>query len=327
MKKLSRVLLAVVLCTFAIAAFAKQKPTSLVISSGNSGGTYYYIAAGQSKILNEKLKGINVTTESTSGSPVENLTFCSEDPAVLGFTTLDGLFAAVNGDKSKGFRAGPVSNVALLQAGHTLILYGVTKANSGINSIADLKGKKISVPTIGNTAYFQTIAILKQYGIDPEKDLQAVPMLYAEAADALKDGSLDAIWIAGGIPQAAVTDLDTTQDIKFLTFEPEKAEEILKAYPYWGLYTIPAGTYKHMDKDTVIMTAIVTIAANTDLDDDLVYDIAKTLNESVDDLTVIHQDGKNWNAQNTLNVIERGIVPVHPGAMRYYEEVKAKANK
>lgn len=300
---------------------AEEKPTSLVISSGNNGGTYYYIAAGQSKILTDKLKGINVTTESTSGSPVENLTFTSEDPAVLGFTTLDGLYAAVNGDKTKGFRNGPINNVALLQAGHTLILYCITKANSGINSIADLKGKKISIPTIGNTAYFQAIAILEQYGIK-SGDLQAVPMLYAEAGDALKDDSLDAISIAGGIPQAAVTDLDTTQDIRFLTIEPEKTESILKTYPYWGLYTIPVGTYKHMDKDTVVMTATVTIAANTDLEDDLVYDITKILNESVDELTVIHQDGKSWNVENTLKVIDQKIVPVHPGAMRYYNEVK-----
>ena len=322
MKKLSVAVLVVLVSLFAAsAALAKEKPASLVISSGNSGGTYYYIAAGQSKILTDKLKGLNVTTESTSGSPVENLTFASEDPAVLGFTTLDGLFAAVNGDQSKGFRGGAIKNVALLQAGHTLILYCITKAGSGIESIADLKGKKISVPTIGNTAYFQAVAILEQYGIT-QKDLQAVPMLYAEAADALKDGSLDAIFIAGGIPQAAVTDLDTTSDIKFLTIEPERTESILKAYPYWGLYTIPAGTYKHMDKDTVIMTATVTIAANTDLDDDLVYDIAKTLNESVDELTVIHQDGRNWNAENTLKVIDQGIVPVHPGAMRYYNEVR-----
>lgn len=318
-----RVLLSALLCALAVSAFAKEKPTSLVISSGNSGGTYYYIAAGQSKILTDKLSGVSVTTESTSGSPVENLTFASEDPAVLGFTTLDGLYAAVNGDKSKGFRGGPVDNVALVQAGHTLILYCVTKSNSGINSIADLKGKKISVPTIGNTAYFQAIAILEQYGIT-DKDLQAVPMLYAEAGDALKDDLLDAIFIAGGIPQAAITDLDTTQDIKFLTIEPEKTESILKAYPYWGLYTIPAGTYKHMDKDTVVMTAIVTIAANTDLDDDLVYDITKTLNENVEELTMIHQDGKSWNAQNTLSVMGLNIVPVHPGAKRYYDEIKSK---
>lgn len=302
-------------------SLAKEKPTSLVISSGNNGGTYYYIAAGQSKILTDKLKSINVTTESTSGSPVENLTFTSEDPAVLGFTTLDGLYAAVNGDKTKGFRNGPINNVALLQAGHTLILYCITKANSGIKSIADLKGKKISVPTIGNTAYFQAIAILEQYGIK-DGDLQAVPMLYAEAADALKDDSLDAIFIAGGIPQAAVTDLDTTQDIRFLTIEPEKTESILKAYPYWDLYTIPAGTYKHMDKDTVVMTATVTIAVNTDLENDLVYDITKILNESVDELTIIHQDGRSWNVENTLKVIDQKIVPVHPGAMRYYDEVR-----
>lgn len=323
-KRMMKVIIGVALALSTISVcFAKERPSSLVICSGNNGGTYYYIAAGQSKILTDKLKDISVTTESTSGSPVENCTFTSEDPAVLGFTTLDGLYAAVRGDKTKGFRNGPIDNVALLQAGHTLILYCITKNGNGINSIADLKGKKISVPTIGNTAYYQALAILEQYGIK-ETDLQAVPMLYAEAADALKDDSLDAIIIAGGIPQAAVSDLDTTQDIKFLTIEPARTKSILEAYPYWGLYTIPAGTYKHMTEDTVVMTATITLAVNKELDDDLVYDITKTLNESVDELSVIHQDGKSWNAENTLKVIDLNIVPVHPGAMRYYNEVKNK---
>jgi TRAP transporter TAXI family solute receptor len=175
----------------------KEVPKSYVISSGNSGGTYYYIAAGQAKILSEKLKDYSFTTESTSGSPVENLTFTSENISTLGFTTLDGLYAAVKGDTTKGFRQA-IDNVALIQAGHTLILYCITLSSSGIQTIYDLKGKKISVPTIGNTAYYQAVGILEQYGIALD-DVRATPMLYAEAADALKDGSLDAIFIAGGI--------------------------------------------------------------------------------------------------------------------------------
>ena len=300
----------------------KEVPKSYVISSGNSGGTYYYIAAGQAKILSEKLKDYSFTTESTSGSPVENLTFTSENISTLGFTTLDGLYAAVKGDTTKGFRQA-IDNVALIQAGHTLILYCITLSSSGIQTIYDLKGKKISVPTIGNTAYYQAVGILEQYGIALD-DVRATPMLYAEAADALKDGSLDAIFIAGGIPQSAVTDLDTTKNIKFLNIEREKVDSVLKAYPYWGIKAIPANTYKHQPEDLNVMTATVTLAANLGLDEEVVYQITKTLNESTEELGIIHQDGKYWNVDTTRNVIDMGIVPIHPGAKRYYDEVSKK---
>lgn len=301
-------------------ASTKATPKNLVIASGNSGGTYYYIGAGQAKILTEKMPGYSFTTESTSGSPVENGTFVQEDPSSLGILTLDGLYAGIQEDKGRGFVNGPLDKVALLQVGHSLILYCVTLADSGINSIADLKGKKISLPTIGNTAYYQAVGILEQYGITLD-DCKATPMVYAEAGDALKDGTLDAIFVAGGIPQAAITDLDTTKDIKFLSIEQEKVASILEAYPYWDVITIPAGSYSDMTEDVNVMISTVLIACSLDLDDDIVYTITKTLNESVDDLKAIHADGASWNLENTRKVMELGIVPVHPGAQRYYDEV------
>ncbi len=298
----------------------KEKPTSLVIASGNSGGTYYYIGAGQAKILTDNMKGFSVTTESTSGSPVENSVFASEDAGTMGILTLDGLYAALQGDKDRGF-VKALDNLGLVQVGHSLILYCVTLEGKGINTIADLKGKKISLPTVGNTAYFQAVGILEQYGITL-KDVSATPMVYAEAGDALKDGTLDAIFVAGGIPQATVTDLDTTKDIKLLNIEEEKVASVLKAFPYWGIQKLPAGTYSDQKEDVNVMTATVLLAANLNLDDDIVYQVAKILNEKVGDLTAIHASGADWNLENTKTVMKLGIVPVHPGAKRYYDEVK-----
>jgi len=303
------------------AAPAKEKPKNLVIASGNSGGTYYYIGAGQAKILTDKLgNGYSVTTESTSGSPVENGTFVQEDAGTLGIITLDGLYEGLAGSEARGFMDGPIDNATLIQVGHDLILYCVTLQGNGIESIADLKGKKISLPTVGNTAYFQAVGILEQYGITLN-DCTATPMVYSEAADALKDGTLDAVWIAGGIPQAAVTDLDTTKDIKLLTIDENMVSKITDAYPYWGIKTLPGGTYSDQKEDINIMVSTVVMAANKNLDDDLVYNITKILNESVDELAGIHANGADWNADATFAVMEQNIVPVHPGAQRYYDEI------
>ena len=298
----------------------KANPKNLVIASGNSGGTYYYIAAGQSKILTDKMPGYSITTESTSGSPVENCSFVQEDAGTFGIVTLDGLYAALQGDTDRGFANGALEKCSLVQVGHSLILYCVTLEGSGIETIADLKGKKISLPTVGNTAYFQAVAILEQYGITLN-DCTATPMVYSEAGDALKDGTLDAIFVAGGVPQAAISDLDTTKDIRFLSIEQEKVASILEAYPYWGIQTLKAGTYADMKEDTNCMTSTVILIANNDLDDDVVYNVTKILNESVDELTAIHASGADWNVANTRTVMELGIVPVHAGAQRYYDEI------
>ena len=307
--------------TITAGAFAKDKPKALVIASGNSGGTYYYIAAGQAKILSQAMKGFSVTTESTSGSPVENSSFVQDDAGTLGIVTLDGLYAALKGDKARGFAGGPLNNLTMIQAGHTILLYCVTLKSSNIKTFADLKGKKISLPTVGNTAYFQALEVLKAYGLSP-KDYKGTPMMYSEATDALKDGTLDAIFVAGGIPQASVMDLNTTKDIRLLSIDPSKEKALVKSAPFWSIYKIPGGTYSDQKEPTNVFTATVLLLANKNLDDDIVYKVTKTLNEKVKDLTAIHKSGAEYNVKHTKQIIAMKIVPLHPGAKRYYDETK-----
>lgn len=304
------------------AGSGSNAPPTIVISSGNSGGTYYYIAAGQSKILTEKIEGLSVTTESTTGSPVENGTFTSNSLDTMGIVTLDGLSAGLMGDEDKGFKK-PLENLRMVQAGHKLILYFVTLNNSGVKSIADMKGKKVGLPTVGNTAYFQTVAILKEYGIDI-KDISGTPMQYSEQADALKDGTIDVAVVAGGIPVAAVTDLNTTKDIRLLTIDDEKIPSLIEKYPYWTIKPLPGGTYSDVTEDINIMIAQIVLICNSELDEDLVYKITKILNENTSDLAEIHQNGKDWSLETTKPIYESKIVPFHPGAERYYKEVYGK---
>jgi len=103
-------------------AFGAATIDNMVIASGNPGGTYYYIGAGMAKLLSQKLPGIEFTTESTTGSPVQNGTYTSESVETLGIFTLDGAYSAMNGDPTRGFKK-PLKNLGLIQAGHDLILY------------------------------------------------------------------------------------------------------------------------------------------------------------------------------------------------------------
>lgn len=295
---------------------------NLVIASGNSGGTYYYIGAGMSKILSTKLKDVEMTTEATTGSPVENGSFTSQSKDTLGIFTVDGAYAAIRGDKSKGFRK-PLENINLVMAGHELLLYWVTMKKSGINSLADAKGKRIGLPSVGNTAYFQALAMLEAYGLKPG-DYKGIPMTYAEQADALKDGNIDIMCTGGGIPQAAALDVSTTHDVVFLSADEAKIAELSKKFPYWWFSDIPAKTYSGQNTPVKVFTSQVALFANAGTSEDLIYRITKTLAESTKDLSEIHAEGAKWTAGNTKALYEKPIIPLHPGAAKYYKELWGK---
>ncbi len=295
---------------------------NLVIASGNSGGTYYYIGAGMAKIISEKLKDVEMTTEATTGSPVENGTFTSRSVDTLGIFTLDGAYAALQGDKSKGFRA-PIKNLGMLQAGHKLLLYWMTLESSGIKSLSEAKGKRIGLPVIGNTAYFQAVAMLEAHGLKKD-DYRGIPMTYAEQADAIKDGNIDISCTGGGVPQAAAMDVSTTHKTRFLSPTKEMEEQLTKKFPYWWFSEIPANTYNGQDKPIRVFTSQVCIFANMSMSEDLAYRLTKTLCENTAELAAIHNEGKMWSAENTKPLFEKPVVPFHPGAVKYYNELWKK---
>ncbi|MCC8193386.1 MAG: TAXI family TRAP transporter solute-binding subunit [Deltaproteobacteria bacterium] len=321
MRRLLTLLAATTFCAAtAFPAFAAGH--NLVIASGNSGGTYYYIGAGMAKLLSQKLPDVEVTTEATTGSPVENGTFTSQSVETMGIFTLDGAYAAKEGDKSKGFRK-PLTNLGMIQAGHDLLLYWITKESSGIKSLADAKGKRIGLPSVGNTAYFQALALLEAYGLK-KGDYKGIPMTYAEQGDGLKDGNIDIMCAGGGIPQAAALDVTTTHDCVFLSIDDDKIADLKEKYPYWWVSDIPANVYRNQDKPVRVFTSKVCLFANTDMDVELAYQITKALAESTKELAEIHAEGSKWSAENTKPLFEEQVVPFHPGATKYYNELWKK---
>lgn len=293
-------------------------PKNLSILSGSSGGTYYYIGAGQAKILTEHLKGIQVVTQATSGSPVENLTLVEQDPYNLGLVTVDGLYYAEKGDESRGFHE-PLSNLRAIEVGHKAYLYGLTVKGTGISDYGDMVGKRVSVPPVGSTTYYMAMAVLSAYGGD-EENTKVIPMAAGEQAEALKDGTIDVAFMAGGIPQATVTDLDYSQELVFLSLNEETLKRLDEEYPFWSPVTIEKGTYTKQKEAVSCLTADTLLACNAMLDEELVYQITKTLNENVDELAAIHPGGREWNLETTGTYLDEELFPFHEGALRYYRE-------
>lgn len=314
--------LALVLGITSAGIAAQVSPNDIAIVSASSGGTAYYIVAGQTTILNSNMRGYTFTNESSTGAPSVNGSYCNSDPSLMAYIPFDGLYAGIKGDQSRGFKKA-LDRVGFIYGGHQLYLYFVTLDNSGINSISDFKGKKISLPPTGTTGYYQALAVLEAYGLDPKKDVSAVPMNYADASDAMKDGALNAIIVNGGLNQPTVAELDTTKKIKILTIEEGPAKKLSTAHPYWDIDPLPSGCYAQQPKNLLVINASTCMIANLQLSDDLVYKITKILLNNVDALTKIHRDGAYWNLEKSIALIKKNLVTVHPGAMRYYKEIGA----
>ena len=300
----------------------KADPKDIAIVSASSGGTAYYIVAGQTTILNEEMEGYTFTNESSTGAPNVNCPYASSDPSLMAYTPFDGLYAAIQGDTTKGFQE-PLTNLGFVYGGHELYLYFVTLKETGITSIDQLEGKRISLPPTGTTGYYQSLAVLEAYGLVPGENIDASPTNYTDASDALKDGALDAIIVNGGASQSTVTELDSTKDITMLSISDDVAEQLNAEYPYWTVSALEEGSYSQQPENLLVIHGGTCLIANMDLSDDVVYQVLKILLDNVDRMTQIHVDGAAWNLENSLAMIERDIVPLHPGAERYYKEIGA----
>ena len=316
------VMLMSALCMSTPAAFAaSEKPDDIVIATSSVTNTFYYIGAGQAKILDEAIKGITYSVEASTGSK-ENLVFTNSRPDTMGIAPLDYCYAGYTGDKTMDF-PDALTNVRLVMTGHSTSTHFAVLENSSIKSFGDLKGKKIGLPP-NTSGYFVAIRLLAEYGLN-DKDYNVVFVSPSEAGDALKDGTIDLAVFAGGAPIAAVTDLNMSKRIRLLALDDQKiADGFFAKYPFYFQGAIGAGTYTGIDTAVATVNYPIALVCNKNLDDDIVYDLTKTLNENTDKLAEIHVLGKEWTTKNTLANFANPVIPFHDGAARYYDEAAKK---
>ena len=290
-----------------------------MIATGNSTGTFYFIGAGQANILDSKIADITYSVEATTGTK-ENLIFVSESPDVIGMSPLDYAYAAYVGDSTMDF-GDPMEDLRLIMTGHSTSVHFVVLNESSINSFHDIKGKKIGLPA-NTSGYYVALRLFAAYGIT-ENDIEIVYVSTSEAGDALKDGSIDLAVYSAGAPISSVTDLAMSKSIRLIGLEDSpETDAFFAEYPYYKPSVIPGGTYSGVDDDSACVNFPICLVVNDKLNDDIVYDIVKVLNENTTELGKLHVLGNEWTTENTLMFYENPVIPFADGAVRYYEEVK-----
>lgn len=295
-----------------------QSDEALSISTGGTGGVYYPIGGGFAEIIGRHLDGYTAVAEVT-GASVENMALIHRGDTTMALVLADTAYQAYHGEgQFEGRRQ--VTNTRALASIYPNVIQIVTLANSGISSLADLKGKRVSVGAPGSGTEVNSRAVLESNGITQD-DFRAQRLNFNETADALRDGDIDAGLWSVGPPTSSIMSLAATRDIQLLSLSDEEQANAIEREPVFASYTLAGGTYDGVDNDTQTLGIPNVLIVNSDMPEDLAYNLTKLLFEKKDDLVAVHSAAENLTVEFTLGATP---VPLHPGAIRYFEEIGAE---
>ena len=311
MKKriLSMLLVAVMLVSLAASASAA---TFLSIATGGTSGTYYPLGGDLANLFNTVIPDMNASAQATGGS-ADNLRLIDGEEAELGTVQNDVSYFAYTGTDS--FEGEQITSFSVISSLYAEYVQIVVRADSDIQSIADFKGKSISIGAAGSGVYTNALHVLEAAGLTLD-DIDAQYLSFSESADGLKNKQIDAAFICAGIPNAAITELSSTVGVRLISLSDEEVASLIAAHPTYTNLKLPADTYGLTeDVNCIAITALLVCSNN--LDEQLVYDMTKAMFEQEGILT--HAKAAEITLENAFNGV--GELPLHPGAARYFTEV------
>jgi TRAP transporter TAXI family solute receptor len=286
---------------------------NLSIATGGTGGVYSVYGGGLADAISKNFDGYQATAETTSAS-VDNMKLIAQKDSDVAFTLADTAIDAVEGKESFDEPL-PIRALAQIYTNYTQV---GTTAGKGIESIEDLRDKRVSVGDPGSGTEVIAVRVLEAAGLDPDKDIDRSQLGVEESVSAVRDGSIDAFFWSGGLPTAAVTDLATTDELVLVpNAEYTKAlrDEYGEAYQET---TIPKDTYKGLDADVPTIGVPNLLVVHEEMDDGLAHDLTELLFAQKERLTAVHPEAKNLDPQRAQEIVPP--VELHPGAESYYEE-------
>lgn len=289
----------------------------LSVATGPVGGTYYTYGAAIANVIGRHIPNVEVTAEVTSAS-VDNLKLMATGRADLGFTLAPTLLDAFRGAGAFA-SVGPVP-VRALAALNIQRTYLVTLEGLGVRSLEDLRGRVVSLAQPGSGSEDIAVRILRTAGIDPDRDIQRQGLGPGAAADAVKDGKLDAFFWTSGAGVPALMDLAITTGHRMRLIDlAASAERLQKAYgvELFRAAVIASRYYPGVEHDVPTVATPNLLIADAALGEALAYDITRTLFGEAQELAKIVPDARELS----LELGPTGSpVPYHPGAIRYYRE-------
>ncbi len=310
MKKGAAGALLVVLLTSSLALPA----TRVSVATGPWGGVFFLVGTALAHLLSKHVRDATAIADPVTGS-AHALEIIDKGEATIGFVSLAAAHFGVRGQREFTRKHDNIAFVmAAMDTGQTL----VTLPGSGIKTFADVKDLRVAANTESSKA--QLLAALKLYGIR-EKDVRLRIMSFAEQLDALRDGTLEAAFIAISPYNRDVATFAAAQPIRILGLDAARAKAFEEP-PFWTPVAIRSGTYPGQDRDLVVPGSHTTLLAHKQADPALIYQITKTIIDHGKEFADLHPGGREFTPAKTRYFIDHHLVPVafHPGAERYWRE-------
>lgn len=285
---------------------------AMTMGTGGTAGTYYAYGG----ILGNQIKtsaGITVNVVSTDGSKANILGI---DAGNYQLATVQSDVMAYAAAGTRSFKSeGALDSFRVIGGLYAEALQLVTM-DPEIKSVADLKGKKVSIGAAGSGVYFNAIDVLQAAGLT-EADIIPQYQSFGDSADALKDRKIDAAFIVAGAPTPAIQELCTSATAYLVPIDGDIAATLMASSPYYTTYKVPAGTYNGQTSDVTTVTVKATLIVSTSASEDAVYNVTKAIFDNIDTITAAQAKGAELSLQNATDGM---TAPFHAGAAKYFKE-------
>lgn len=287
-------------------------PSTVTIGTASQGGTYYIWGGGLATLLDEHL---DVTSNvEVTGGPVHNIQLLDVDDVQLGMVTEGPLYEGYTGEGE--WAEQEFTDIRVIFPMYDTPFQWFSLASTGVESIEEHEGQRVGVGPAGGTPGTYNPIIYDVLGIETEDQVAAGA---SDMVSQMLDGQLDHIGFSAGLPISAVVEAETQTDINIYGIEGENREAVMEELPYFKEFTIPEDTYDSQD------AAIETIAqfnygvVQKEANSDFVYDLVKAYHENIDQMINTHNSASE--AEDPEVITNNTDYPMHPGAIRYYEEI------
>ncbi len=296
----------------ALSAPAANAQAFINVLTGGTSGVYYPLGVAIAKIYGDKIPNVKTQVQATKAS-VENLNLLQQGRGEIAFALGNSLKAAWDGNEEAGFKT-KLDKLRTIGAIYPNYIQIVATADSGIKTLADLKGKSLSVGAPKSGTELNSRAILAAAGMS-YKDIGKVEYLpFAESVDLMKNRQLNATLQSAGLGVASLKDLSTSAPITVVAVPKETVDKI--GLPFVAA-VIPANTYNGQDKDVPTAAVVNYLVTSSAVSDDVAYQMTKLVYESLPELANAHVAGKEIKLETAA---AGSPAPLHPGAIRYYKE-------
>ncbi len=294
-----------------LVACERGAPTTFAIATGGPAGLYYPYGGGMASIWSKHLPHVNAKAEVTGGS-VTNVIQVARGESELGIAMADVVTDAYLG---QGRFPEPLALRVLFTA-YPNIVHILTLQENGVKSVGDLRGKRVSLGAAGSGTAVAAENVVTGLGVSLD-EIAPVYLSFAETTTALKDGTIDAGFVVGGLGLAAVTELAVTRNLHLVELSDADLVQLNKQYPAYSGYVIPGGTYNRLDNDVTALGIWSAVVVHEDMPEQLAYELTCTMYKHREALLKVSQVAK---AMTLDNIHKLQAVPLHPGSARYVTE-------